>query len=146
MTDRLVGIFFLGVAVAYAAAALQIGSGYTSDRLGPKALPLILAGALSVFSLALILRPRGSFIPRWPEPGVSLNLAAAVASFVVYALVIVPLGFIVSTTLEIAVLCLLHAARPHQAVIAGIVTTLVLYGLFDALLGLPLPPGEIFGG
>ena len=145
MTDRIVGLFFLAVAVAYAAVTLQIASGYTSDALGPKALPLLLASALAVFSLFLIVRPGGGFRPGWPPLATALNLGAAVLSFVVYAMLIVPLGFLVSTTLEVSVLCLLYAARPLQALAAGIVTSFLLYGLFDLLLGLPLPPGEVFG-
>ena len=54
-----------------------------------------------------------------------------------------PLGFVVSTFLAVAVLGCLLGARPWQAGGAGVAIGVVLFVLFDILLGLPLPAGVL---
>ncbi|MBO6638179.1 MAG: tripartite tricarboxylate transporter TctB family protein [Roseitalea sp.] len=146
MTDRISGLFLLGVGVAFAIAALQLRTGFTSDNLGPKAFPLILAGGLVFLSICLLLRPGRGFRPSWPSRSVALGLFLALLSLVLYANLILWLGFLVSTALEVFVLCLLYQARPLPAAVAGVLTSLALFGLFDWLLGLPLPNGTLFAG
>lgn len=146
MTDRIVGLLLLVVGVAYAASTSQIRIGFTSDTLGPRAVPYLLAAALVALSLTLILRPARISSIDWPSPPAAAGVAAAVASLVVYALLLERLGFLVSTTMELAFLSLLYGARAVPSVVSAVITTLLLYGLFNFLLGLRLPVGHIFGG
>lgn len=146
MTDRLIGLFFLLVAVIYAVAAIQIKAGFTSDVLGPRPYPLLLAALLITLCLVKVVAPRPDGVgPRIPRESLP-RLAAAVASFVVYALLLEPLGFLVATMAETIVLCLLFGASLRQAAVAGASISVALYGLFDLLLDLHLPSGTIFGG
>jgi putative tricarboxylic transport membrane protein len=146
MTDRLLGAFLLLVGIAYAALTGFIQVGFTSDTLGPRAVPYLLAFALIALSAALILRPARPVVVEWPRGAVLLGLVLAVVSFVVYAVAIEPLGFVISTILQLGFLSLLFGARPLPALLGAVMTTAVLYGLFNFLLGLRLPGGQIFGG
>ena len=60
-----------------------------------------------------------------------------------YAYLLEPLGFIVSTFLAVMVLGWLLGARLWQAGAAGVAIAVVLFVLFDTLLGLPLPAGVL---
>ncbi|MBL4919264.1 tripartite tricarboxylate transporter TctB family protein [Szabonella alba] len=146
MTDRLLGAFLLLVGIAYAVATSFIQVGFTSDTLGPRAVPYLLGFVLILLSAALILRPARPVVIEWPRGAVLLSLGLAVGSFILYALAIEPLGFVISTILQVGFLSLLFGARPLPALIGAVLTTAALYGLFNFLLGLRLPGGLVFGG
>ena len=71
-------------------------------------------------------------------------ILAATSSLVAYALVLVPLGFVVATAAEFTILALLFGGRWTRALPAGIAVSLLLQVLFVYGLGLPLPVGALF--
>jgi len=71
---------------------------------------------------------------------------ATVAALVIYALVLQPVGFILSTLVLVACLTAMLGARLPQALAGGLATSLGFFALFDWLLGIPLPPGFVFAG
>jgi putative tricarboxylic transport membrane protein len=140
VSDRLTGFALLALAVAYGFAA----SGYQAmigDPLGPAVFPIVLAIPLGLLSLYLIVRPDRE--PDWPRGRALLKQLLALVAFVAYAYLLEPLGFLVSTFLAVVVLGWLLGARPWQAGAAGAAIPLVLFVLFDTLLGLPLPAGVL---
>ena len=140
MSDRLTGLVLLALAVAYGLAA----SGYQAmigDPLGPAVFPLALAVPLGALSLYLIVRPDAE--PDWPRGRALLKQGLALVTFVAYAYLLEPLGFLVSTFLTVMVLGWLLGARLWQAGAAGVAIAVVLFVLFDSLLGLPLPSGVL---
>jgi putative tricarboxylic transport membrane protein len=140
VSDRLTGLLLLALAVAYGVTA----GGYEAmigDPLGPAVFPIVLAIPLGLFSLYLILRPDRE--PAWPRGPALLKQILALVAFVAYVYVLEPLGFIVSTFLAVVVLGWVLGARLHQAGAAGVGIALVLFVLFDTLLGLPLPAGVL---
>ena len=58
-------------------------------------------------------------------------------------LLLEPLGFILATLLDVAVLGWLLGAKLWQSAAAGLGIALVLFLLFNNLLGLPLPAGVL---
>ena len=144
--DRILGIILLLVAIGYGAQTFgfRVG-GFTSDSLGPRAYPQLLAVLLGLFSLPLIFKP-SSFRPAWPASSTWLALGGMVVGLVLYAYLIVPVGFILSTTLIIALMALLFNAPPLRSLLASFAVSLGLYSLFVFALGISLPVGRIFGG
>jgi len=144
MTDRIVGAFLFALAVAYGLAGRGYTSAFASGPLGPSAFPLLLAGFLGVTSLILIFRPDpGSPLPH----GLALaKQALAVITLVAYAFVLEPIGFVPATAAAIVVLALQLGASRRNALILGGSISIILFGLFDWVLGLPLPVGVLFGG
>jgi putative tricarboxylic transport membrane protein len=103
--------------------------------------PIALAIPLGALSLYLIVRPDAE--PDWPRGRTLLKQGLALVAFVAYAYLLEPLGFLVSTFLAVMVLGWLLGARPWQAGAAGVAIAVVLFVLFDSLLGLPLPAGVL---
>jgi putative tricarboxylic transport membrane protein len=140
MSDRLAGLVLLALAVAFGVTA----SGFQAmigDPLGPATFPLALSIPLGVFSLYLIVRPDPD--PDWARGRALLKQALTLIVFVAYAYLLEPLGFIVATLLEVAALGWLLGAKPWQSAAAGLAIAVVLYLLFNSLLGLPLPAGVL---
>jgi putative tricarboxylic transport membrane protein len=140
VSDRLTGLALLVLAVAYGVTA----GGYKAmigDPLGPAVFPVALAIPLGLLSLYLIVRPDPE--PSWPRGRALLKQALALVTFVAYAYLLEPLGFIVSTFLAVLVLGWLLGARLWQAGAAGVGIAVVLFVVFDTLLSLPLPAGVL---
>ncbi|MHA7870554.1 MAG: tripartite tricarboxylate transporter TctB family protein [Salipiger thiooxidans] len=143
--DRIIGALLFAIGAAFAAMALSLKVGFTSDTLGPRAYPLLVAVVLMVLSAALVLRhpPEGRASITWPGRARLFALGFALASFVIYAQLMPHVGFPLATALEVAALCLLFGARPLQAALTGVTTSAVLYLLFTRVLDLALPWGSL---
>jgi putative tricarboxylic transport membrane protein len=140
VSDRLTGLVLLALAVAYGVTA----SGYQAmigDPLGPAVFPIVLSIPLGLLSVYLIVRPDPE--PDWARGRALLKQVLALVAFVAYAYLLEPLGFLVSTFLAVVVLGWLLGARLRQAAAAGVGIAVVLFVLFDTLLGLPLPAGVL---
>jgi putative tricarboxylic transport membrane protein len=109
--------------------------------LGPATFPLALSIPLAAFSLYLIVRPDPD--PEWARGRALLKQALTLIVFVAYAYMLEPLGFIVATLLEVAALGWLLGAKLWQSAAAGLAIAVILYLLFNSLLGLPLPAGVL---
>jgi putative tricarboxylic transport membrane protein len=64
----------------------------------------------------------------------------------IYAAVLIPLGFVISTTLLLVVLASLFGGRVSRSLPFALTFSTVTYVVFRWLLALGLPPGTIFGG
>jgi putative tricarboxylic transport membrane protein len=157
----------LGVVAAAAAIALEATTfdvAFPTDPLGPKAFPVVAAVLLALGGLALVRDARadraktavaqaaagepdgaaagvGESGAERPEAGAGRRIALGTASFVVYAFLLAPLGFVLATTLEFAVLARLFGGPAGRGAAAGLLFALLLYALFVFGLGLPLPLG-----
>jgi putative tricarboxylic transport membrane protein len=115
-----------------------------SDPIGPKAFPLIIAAFMFVISLYLVFKPDPE--PEWPVQRVWVNKGLVLLSFVLYAYALVPLGFLLSTTLQVTFLAFMFKGKIWKGLAAAVAASLILYSIFVFLLGIPLPVGKIFGG
>lgn len=141
--DRLSGLLLLAVAVWYGVESRTFATGALSGPVGPGAFPLLLAVLLGAFSLTLVVRPDPD--PEPPSSIVWVRGGTIIASTVAYAYLLAPLGFVVATSLEFALIGMFFGGRPRRTVAAAVGMTLVTFYLFDRVLGLPLPTGTIFG-
>ena len=109
--------------------------------------PKCLAVLLAVLSVILLVRP---FIGGVKDTVAAdeiagrgwLRIGATLAVLIGFALVLEPLGFLASTFLLMFLLLRAIEPQPWRNVIAiAVATSLVSYGLFAWLLGVPLPAG-----
>ncbi|MCS7057316.1 MAG: tripartite tricarboxylate transporter TctB family protein [Meiothermus sp.] len=143
MTDRVVGFFLLLLATGYALEAARMEVSFFTDPLGPRPFPYIIAALMGLSSLWLIAKPDPE--PAWPPRRFWLVLGLVLLSLVAYAHLVVPLGFVVATTLEMTLLSRLFGARLGAGFLSALAFSLGVYLLFTEVLGVGLPVGRLFG-
>lgn len=121
---------------------MQVGFG--SGPLGPKGFPLLLAICLGLVALGIFFK--NDLSPERFSGRAWLNLVVVSVSFLAYAYLLVPIGFIAATSLETGFVSQRFGAKLWQAALTGILASLAMYVLFVFALGIPLPTGRIFGG
>ena len=99
----------------------------------------VLMIVLAISGLYLIVRPDPDNAWPWSRTGIELIIAVVV--LVLYAMLLQPLGFIISTALAVGTLCWRMGAPPINAYITGVVSGVVVYFLFSFALDLALPLG-----
>ncbi|RIH83079.1 Tripartite tricarboxylate transporter TctB family protein [Meiothermus luteus] len=143
MTDRIVGLVLLLLAIGYALEAARMEVSFFTDPLGPRPFPYIIAVLVGLSSLWLIARPDPE--PAWPPRRFWPVLGLVLLSLVAYAYLVVPLGFVLATTLEMTLLSRLFGARLRTGFLSALAFSLGVYFLFTKALGVGLPAGRIFG-
>jgi putative tricarboxylic transport membrane protein len=78
---------------------------------------------------------------QWPVGKSLVELVVALVVLVVYALLLEPLGFVISTTLAVGTLSWRMGARPRRAFLTGLASAVVVFVLFNYGLSLSLPAG-----
>lgn len=137
---RALGLVLLVLAALAIWSAQSLVVPFAADPLGPRAFPTTVALLMGLCGL-LLLVPRGPAFDRparWAAPPLLVLVMAG------YALLLVPLGFLLATALLALGVALLFGARPFAALATGLITSACLWALFDRALDLPLPKG-IFG-
>lgn len=143
-SDRIAGVAALLIALALAVEARTFTVEFLTDPLGPSALPLFAAALLAGGGLLMALKPEAE--PGWPDAAGRARAVVAGLSFLAYAWLLSPLGFVLATALEGAVLARVFGGKILHCVTAGMVISAALYGLFGWALGLPLPVGSLIAG
>jgi putative tricarboxylic transport membrane protein len=140
--DRIFGVLMIVLAVAYGWGATQLPEPFGgAEAVGPDTFPILLAVVLVLSSLYLIVRPDPDHA--WPWSRTGIELIVAVVVLILYAVLLQPLGFVISTTLAVGTLCWRMGARPLNAYITGAVSGVVVYFLFSFALDLALPLGVL---
>lgn len=140
--DRIFGVLMIVLAVAYGWGATQFPEPFGgAESVGPDTFPLLLAVVLVLSSLYMIVRPDPD--QAWPWSRTGIELIVAVVVLILYALLLQPLGFVISTTLAVGTLCWRMGARPLNAYLTGAVSGVVVYFLFSFALDLALPLGVL---
>lgn len=138
--DRIIGLGLLVLAVAYGWAAQQWPEPFGgAETVGPETFPTILSVILAGGSLYLMVKPDPD--ASWPVGKSALELVIAVLVLVVYAYLLEPLGFIISTTLAVGALSWRMGAAPVRAFVTGLVSAVAVFVLFNYGLSLSLPAG-----
>lgn len=135
-TDRIFGLVVVIGAFAFFAGALQIRTSFLSDPVGPRVFPMIIATAALLCGLVFLAKPDPE--PAWPEPAAWFKMGLALVILIAYALLILPLGFIVSTALTAAGVSYLIENKSRNAVVIGMALSVVLFAIFKYGLGLGL--------
>ncbi len=139
MSDRIFGGLLLLVAAVYIWTARGFDPGFMADPLGPQTFPYLIGAVLAITSLYLVLRPDAP--PHWPDLKRLLQMGMIVVVLLAYAGLLEWLGFLIATLLTVTVLGWRLGASLRTAILTGIGVSLVVYGLFDIVLELPLPAG-----
>ena len=142
MSDRNAAILVLIFSFFYGLEAYRLKSGFGSDSVGPRGFPLMLAAILAVLGIVLLFKKPTP--KNWPNAKSWLNIVLALVSFVIYAYLLLPLGFIASTTLQTGFLSQRFGAKYWQALLLGLGSSIFLYLLFVYALQIPLPTGKLF--
>lgn len=138
--DRILGLGLLVLAVAYGWAAQQWPEPFGgAETVGPETFPTILSVILAGGSLYLMVKPDPD--ASWPVGKSAFELVIAVLVLVVYAYLLEPLGFIISTTLAVGTLSWRMGAAPVRAFVTGLLSAVAVFVLFNYGLSLSLPAG-----
>jgi putative tricarboxylic transport membrane protein len=140
--DRILGglIVLLAAVVAFEARTFVVS--FLTDPLGARAIPLFVAALLGLGGILVALRPEPE--SDWPNRRVWRVIALSVMSFLLYAALLYPVGFVVATIAEVFVLAMLFGGPPLKSLVGAGVFSGLLYLLFAYLLGLSLPVGAVF--
>lgn len=142
MSDRIAAVVLLLLAVWFGYEAWQFKATFFTDPLGARAIPLAIAVFLVPLAIYLFIRAQPTV--KWPARQAWPALVIAFMTFIAYALLIQPLGFIVATTLFFIVFGRLYHAKIWHGAVAGIAFSAVLYIVFVRGLELYLPIGRLF--
>jgi putative tricarboxylic transport membrane protein len=137
IADRILGVALIALGLASAWSAMQLEVPFAADPLGPQPFPATVALVLALCGLGMLLRPVHGF----SAPERLLAPPLMVVAMILYALLMVPLGFMLASALMATAVALLFGARPWPAGVVGVSTAVSLWLLFDKLLDLPLPKG-----
>ena len=141
MSDRIFGGTMLAVAIGFVWIATTFDAGLMADPLGPQTFPIIIGVVLGACSVYIIVRADPE--PDWPTLARRAEMGLVIAGLVVYAMVLEPLGFIVSSAIAVWGLGWCLGNRPLPAALTGVSIAVVLYVLFHTVLGLSLPDGVL---
>ena len=138
--DRLLGLFLFVLALAYGWASQQWPEPFGShETVGPDTFPMILTVALLLASIALMVKPDPNNV--WPKGKTLIEIGYAIVALIAYAILMEPLGFIISTTLTVTFLAWRMGGRMKTAALIAICSAIGVFLLFNNLLDLPLPLG-----
>ena len=146
-SDIAVAAILLALAgyIFLAASALPFGTARVPQTaFFPKTLAVLLAIlSLVVLAQALAGKKAPSDADKIGSAG-WFRIVASLATLIGFALVLQPLGFLLSTFL--LMVCLLRAIEAQswgKVIAVALATSLLTYGLFAWLLGVPLPAGVL---
>jgi putative tricarboxylic transport membrane protein len=136
-------LLVFGLGVCWQAALLALGE---PDRPGPGFYPLVLGAVLMLVAVWVVMEARSS--PGEAEPPMtrSDNVAAVAVVpglLVAFALVLEPLGYVISMFLMMGLLLRLAGRGWPAAAGMALASTLLSFFLFDMWLGVPLPKGVL---
>ncbi|KEA63147.1 Tricarboxylate transport protein TctB [Marinobacterium lacunae] len=138
--DRILGILMLLLAVAYGWEASQFPEPFGgSEAVGPETFPLLLAVIMGFASIYMIVKPDPD--QEWPGTKTLFDLGFVLVLLLIFAALLAPLGFVISTTLMVSVLCWRMGAKPLPSGLTGLGSAVVIYLLFNFVLELHLPAG-----
>jgi putative tricarboxylic transport membrane protein len=115
---------------------------FAYDPVGPRAYPLLLLFLMACGSLWLLCKPHGDPTPPF-DWTMAKRAALCVLVLLAYALLFEVLGFVITTALATFALGLLFSGRLLPCLISGVLMGVLLFGLFDLLLDVPLPLGVL---
>ncbi len=160
--DLWIGLFFLGLALAYRYQAGLIPISPLDGAVNAAAMPKLFAGALAIFSVLLVIRAlavEALFVraarkaalakaPKRETDGIKFTprehlRAVGVLLFGLGYLILLPyLGYVLSVILLIAALAVYMGTKPSPKVLGiAALVGVIFYLLFVRLLSIPLPAG-----
>ncbi len=139
------GAILASLSLLYVVEARGFETGFIADPIGPKAFPVGIGLFAFLSGLALFFTGRGA--PGEPlDSPAKLRASLLAGTLFAYALLLEPLGFIVSTVLAMTMLVVLFRGRFFHGLAFGLLIGIAVFLLFGYGLSLPLPLGRLFFG
>lgn len=141
------GVLLLAMAVGAEASGFRVA--FPTDPLGPAAFPLLAAFLLALGGVALLTEGGWGSVDADPDPDPDAEasdagsskkrVSLAALAFLGYSVMLPVLGFVTATTCAFAALAVLFGGAPLRGAVWGLAFSVMLFGLFVWVLGLPLP-------
>lgn len=151
LNDIASGVLLLAFAVVLWVLAATLPNP-AAQEYGPAFFPKVIATCLGLSAVVLIItssQQAGGVslfaFDDWicdPRRVVQFLLVPATVIFYIYA--VEELGFLLTATLVLLILQLALRVKPLLSLIVAIAMVVFIYAIFDMLLGVPLPRGELF--
>jgi putative tricarboxylic transport membrane protein len=142
-SGRVGAIVLLAVAIFYGIEASRIRYSFSSDPLGPRVFPMLLAGVLALLAFLYFLKPAGS--EPWPKGRLLWQALAIPALVVAAALLLEPAGFGLAMLVLVTGVAAVFGASWRAAFVGGVIQAALWFLVFGYLLEVYLPVGSIFG-
>lgn len=138
-SGRIAALMLLVFSLAVALATNRIEYAFSSDPLGPRVFPYLIAGGLGLCSLWYLARPGEA--ERWPS-GTTLGQVLVLIAVTSIAVALMDrIGFVASAFLMCGLAAHLFGASLPLALAVGAVQAVFWFALFRYLLGTYLPAG-----
>ena len=149
MRERKGTLISTALLLAFAAAGFVLSLSFPAPAQpidpGPAAFPRLIVGGVAILALLQLLEP-GKGEEELPRGRQALKVGGVLVLLLVYAAVLKPLGFIVSTVIFlVGALILAGVRRPLPLVLMPVGLAVVLFYVFYELLRVSLPRGVIEG-
>ncbi|MCF8482027.1 MAG: tripartite tricarboxylate transporter TctB family protein [Rhodospirillum sp.] len=142
MADRIFSGLLLLVSIGYGVMAFTvIKAPFQYDPLGPESWPRILSVVSALCCLGLLARPDTERLDLTGKT--STRLVVLLVLLAAYAALFEPLGFVIATLLFCAVLARILGATMGHAMIFGVATGILGFGVGAMILELNLPAGPL---
>ena len=141
LSGRVAAAILLLFATILAIATSQIEYAFSSDPLGPKAFPFLLAAALAICAAWYFWNP-GDADP-WPRSRTLLSAFGLIAVTAAAVAAMDHIGFLPVAFVVCAWAAYLFGASPVVALLIGAVQAAFWFGLFKYALGTYLPAGTL---
>ncbi|NLJ52487.1 MAG: tripartite tricarboxylate transporter TctB family protein [Alcaligenaceae bacterium] len=143
LTDRTLGVVAILFAAFLTIFGYDLEPPFSYEPIGPKAFPLLIAAVMAICGLILLFK--GGNEAEANTRSANLRILAMVGYIVLYAFFFQMLGFVISTTLMVVLVGKLFGATWLQAIIGGVVMSVLFFFLFDKGLDVVLPEGLLRG-
>ena len=140
-SNRIAAIVLLIFCIAYGIAGSRIEYAFSSDPLGPRVFPVLLATILGLLSVIYLFVPGQG--EEWPRGTILARCIGLPILVLVTALIFEPLGFAASMFVLTAGVGRLFGASWKASLIGGVVQAALWYFIFGYLLEVYLPVGEL---
>lgn len=145
MQQRLFAIFLLAISVLLAFLALDYNASFSYEPVGPRAFPWLILVGVGLCSAVMLLerQPQSDEMPP-KDHQMTVKLVLCILLFLGYAAFFENAGFILSSAVFAICMARLYGALWKVALCVMPLLVLVLYGLFEYVLDVPLPLGGWF--
>lgn len=140
---RFGGLALLALAIGFGIGGSRIEYAFSSDPLGPRVVPVMLAVILAVLCLIYLRNPGKA--EGFPSGQLLLRILAVPTLMLVSVLLMEPLGFAASILLLTTGVGWIFGAPLRLAIIGGVCQALLWWFVFAYLLDVYLPTGPLFG-
>ncbi|MFT0858717.1 tripartite tricarboxylate transporter TctB family protein [Ancylobacter sp. G4_0304] len=142
LSNRIAAIILLLFSLLYGYAGSVIEFSFSSDPLGPRVFPVLLAAILGLLSLIYLFVPGEG--ETWPQGTVLMRCIALPALVLIAALLFEPIGFAGSMFVMTTGVARIFGASWKASLIGGFIQAALWYVIFGYLLEVYLPVGELF--